>query len=220
MVMMSGGRRSGRNISMKSLMPSEGMCLGTVEASSPWRSVAPGKSRTNGAIAGICRGRAAEALGVTRSAATGVPDWDLPAVRHEAGTSITTMVLQFRACSWWPDTCKPLCRTGRCVAWMMREEALALRRSRGESIASPWRMDHSPRVVQGRVRRESDMPLMTVIITLIVVGILLWLVNTYIPMDGKIKQILNVVAVVGVVLWLLNVFGLFSGLGNVRVGNG
>jgi hypothetical protein len=62
------------------------------------------------------------------------------------------------------------------------------------------------------------MPLMTVLITLIVVGVLLWMVNTYIPMDAKIKRILNVVAVIGVVLWVLNVFGLFSHLGNVRVG--
>jgi hypothetical protein len=62
------------------------------------------------------------------------------------------------------------------------------------------------------------MPLITVLLTLIVVGVLLWLVNTYIPMDGKIKRILNVVAVIGVVLWVLNLFGLFGQLGNVRVG--
>ena len=62
------------------------------------------------------------------------------------------------------------------------------------------------------------MPLMTVLLTLVVVGILLWLVNTYIPMDAKIKQILNVVAVIGVALWVLNAFGLFGQLGNVRVG--
>ena len=64
------------------------------------------------------------------------------------------------------------------------------------------------------------MPLMTVLLTLIVVGVVLWLVNTYIPMDGKIKRILNIVAVVAVVLWVLNVFGLFHNLGNVRVGRG
>jgi hypothetical protein len=52
------------------------------------------------------------------------------------------------------------------------------------------------------------MPLIDVIITLIVVGILLWLINTYIPMDGKIKQILNVVVVICVVIWLLDVFGI------------
>ena len=63
------------------------------------------------------------------------------------------------------------------------------------------------------------MPLMNVFITLIVVGVLLWLVNSYIPMDSKIKQILNIVAVIVVVLWLLNVFGLFHGFGNVRVGS-
>jgi hypothetical protein len=55
------------------------------------------------------------------------------------------------------------------------------------------------------------MPLIDVIVTLIVVGILLWLINTYIPMDGKIKQILNVVVVICVVIWLLHVFGLING---------
>lgn len=62
------------------------------------------------------------------------------------------------------------------------------------------------------------MPLVSVVITLIVVGVLLWLVNTYIPMDAKIKQVLNVVVLVAVVLWLLSAFGLFGHLGNVRVG--
>ena len=57
------------------------------------------------------------------------------------------------------------------------------------------------------------MPLLSVVITLIVVGVLLWLVNSYIPMDGKIKQILNVVVVIAVILWLLRVFGILSGLG-------
>jgi hypothetical protein len=63
------------------------------------------------------------------------------------------------------------------------------------------------------------MPLMNVLLTLIVVGVLLWLVNSYIPMDGKIKRILNVVAVIAVVLWVLNVFGLFGRLGNIQVGS-
>jgi hypothetical protein len=62
------------------------------------------------------------------------------------------------------------------------------------------------------------MPLITVVLTLIVVGILLWLVNAYIPMDAKIKQILNIVVVVAVVLWLLSLFGLFNSMGNIRVG--
>jgi hypothetical protein len=61
------------------------------------------------------------------------------------------------------------------------------------------------------------MPIISVLITLVVVGVLLWLVNTYIPMDGKIKNILNVVVIILVVLWLLSVFGVFSAgsLGNV-----
>ena len=61
------------------------------------------------------------------------------------------------------------------------------------------------------------MSLLTIIVTLIVAGVLLWLVNTYIPMDGKIKKILNIVVVVVVVLWLFNVFGLWGQLRNVHV---
>ena len=60
------------------------------------------------------------------------------------------------------------------------------------------------------------MSLVTIVITLIVVGVLLWLINTYIPMDGKIKKILNIVVVVVVVLWLLNVFGVMGNLRNVH----
>jgi len=50
----------------------------------------------------------------------------------------------------------------------------------------------------------------SLIITLIVIGVLLWLVNTYIPMDGKIKQIINVVVVICVIVWLLSVFGVLG----------
>ena len=60
--------------------------------------------------------------------------------------------------------------------------------------------------------------LLQVILVLIVVGVLLWLVNNYIPMDGKIKNILNVVVVIIVVLWLLQAFGLLGSLGGVHVG--
>jgi hypothetical protein len=62
------------------------------------------------------------------------------------------------------------------------------------------------------------MPLISVIIVLLVVGVLLWLVNTYIPMDGKIKSILNAVVVIAVVIWLLQVFGLLSTLQGITVG--
>ncbi len=61
------------------------------------------------------------------------------------------------------------------------------------------------------------MPLFTILIVLIVAGVLLWLVNTYIPMDRKIKNIFNVVVVVVLIIWLLKVFGLFSYLTNITV---
>lgn len=62
------------------------------------------------------------------------------------------------------------------------------------------------------------MPLINLVIVLIVVGVLLWLVNTYIPMDRKIKSILNAVVVIVVVIWLLQVFGVLGSLGNIRIG--
>lgn len=62
------------------------------------------------------------------------------------------------------------------------------------------------------------MPLITLIVTLIVVGVLLWLVNTYIPMDRKIKSILNAVIVIAVILWLLSAFGILGNLTGIRVG--
>jgi len=60
------------------------------------------------------------------------------------------------------------------------------------------------------------MPLISLVITLIVVGVLLWLVNTYLPMDAKIKNILNIVVIVVVVLWLLSLFVPFGSLYTIR----
>jgi len=60
------------------------------------------------------------------------------------------------------------------------------------------------------------MPLLQVLLILMVVGVLLWLVNSFIPMQGTIKSILNAIVVIAVVVWLLNVFGL---LHNLRVGS-
>ncbi len=62
------------------------------------------------------------------------------------------------------------------------------------------------------------MPLLQLLEVLIVVGVLLWLVNRFIPMQGTIKSILNAVVVIAVVLWLMNVFGLFHSLSRMRVG--
>jgi len=63
------------------------------------------------------------------------------------------------------------------------------------------------------------MPLVTLVITLAVIGVLLWLVNRFIPMQGQIKGILNAVVVIAVVIWLLKVFGLIGYLTQFRVGH-
>lgn len=62
------------------------------------------------------------------------------------------------------------------------------------------------------------MPLLQILMVLIVVGVLLWLVNNFIPMAGSIKSILNAVVVIGVVVWLLNIFGFIHSLSRVRIG--
>lgn len=59
--------------------------------------------------------------------------------------------------------------------------------------------------------------LLNLIITLVVVGVLLWLINSYVPMDSKIKNILNVVVVIVVIVWLLQVFGVLGAIGGVGV---
>ena len=61
------------------------------------------------------------------------------------------------------------------------------------------------------------MSLLNIAIVLIIVGVLLWLVNTYIPMDGKIKKILNIVVVVFVVIWLLRILGVFNSSTNIHL---
>jgi len=63
------------------------------------------------------------------------------------------------------------------------------------------------------------MPLVQIIIVLIVIGVLLWLINNYIPMDGKIRNIINAVVVICVVVWLLQVFGLLGAINGVHVGH-
>jgi len=61
------------------------------------------------------------------------------------------------------------------------------------------------------------MSILTILIVLVVVGLLLWLVNNYIPMDGKIKQIFNIVVVIGIIIWLLKAFGVFGYLGAAHI---
>jgi len=62
------------------------------------------------------------------------------------------------------------------------------------------------------------MPLANLIIVLIVIGVVLWLINTYIPMQATIKKILNAVVVIAVVLWLLRAFGMLGYLERIRIG--
>jgi hypothetical protein len=62
------------------------------------------------------------------------------------------------------------------------------------------------------------MPLIQVVVVLVVVGVVLWLINRFIPMAGSIKSILNAVVVIVVVLWLLSVFGLIGSLSKIHIG--
>jgi hypothetical protein len=63
------------------------------------------------------------------------------------------------------------------------------------------------------------MPLIQLVEALVVVGVLLWLVNRFIPMQGTIKSILNGVVVIALVLWLLNAFGMFHSLSRIHIGS-
>jgi hypothetical protein len=62
------------------------------------------------------------------------------------------------------------------------------------------------------------MPLLQVVITLVFVGIVLWLVNRFIPMQSTIKSILNGVVVIAVVLWIANLYGLLNSLSRIHIG--
>jgi hypothetical protein len=62
------------------------------------------------------------------------------------------------------------------------------------------------------------MSLITLVLILVVVGVVLWLINSFIPMQSTIKKILNVVVVVAVVLWLLSAFGVIGSLNTIRIG--
>jgi len=62
------------------------------------------------------------------------------------------------------------------------------------------------------------MPLIQLVIVLVVVGVVLWVINSYIPMQSTIKKILNVVVIIAVILWLLSAFGLIGNLSTIRIG--
>jgi len=92
-------------------------------------------------------------------------------------------------------------------------EGLRSRRREGRVQTHGRSHDH-----RSETTRRKCMPLVNIVVALIVVGVLLWLVNTYIPMDAKIKNILNIVVVIAVVLWLLSAFGVLGPLSSYRVG--
>lgn len=61
------------------------------------------------------------------------------------------------------------------------------------------------------------MSILTIFIVLIVVGVILYLINVYLPMDGKIKNILNIVAIIFIIIWLLKAFGVLSYLSSATI---
>src|SRR5208283_4239816 len=66
--------------------------------------------------------------------------------------------------------------------------------------------------------RRNTMPLIHLVLVLVVVGVILWVINSYIPMQSTIKKLLNVVVVICVIIWLLTVFGLIGNLSTIRIG--
>jgi hypothetical protein len=67
------------------------------------------------------------------------------------------------------------------------------------------------------IKQGDRMPLINIIITLVVVGVILWVINTYIPMAASVKKILNIVVVLVLVLWLLQAFGVIGSVNSIRV---
>ena len=62
------------------------------------------------------------------------------------------------------------------------------------------------------------MPLIHLVLVLVAVGVVLWVINSYIPMQATVKKILNVVVVIAVIIWLMSVFGLIGNLSTIRIG--
>jgi hypothetical protein len=61
------------------------------------------------------------------------------------------------------------------------------------------------------------MSLLSILIAIIIVGVLLWIINTFIPMDRQIRRIFNLVVMIALVVWLLKAFGLFTYLTNIYI---
>jgi Flp pilus assembly protein TadB len=66
--------------------------------------------------------------------------------------------------------------------------------------------------------RRNTMPLIQLVLVLVGVGVILWVINSYIPMQATIKKILNVVVIIAVIIWLLSIFGVIGNLSTIRIG--
>jgi hypothetical protein len=75
-----------------------------------------------------------------------------------------------------------------------------------------------PVSIDAQHERRNAMPLIQLVIVLVVVGVILWVINSYIPMQATIKKILNVVVIIAVVIWLLSVFGIIGNLSTIHIG--
>jgi len=73
-------------------------------------------------------------------------------------------------------------------------------------------------MVNKEIIKGEDYALIQLVIVLVVVGVVLWVINSYIPMQATIKKILNVVVIIAVIIWLLSVFGLIGNLSTIRIG--
>ena len=62
------------------------------------------------------------------------------------------------------------------------------------------------------------MALIQVVVILVIIGLLLWLLFRFVPMDADIKTVIKIVVILAVVLWLLQIFGVWAALGTIRVG--
>jgi hypothetical protein len=62
------------------------------------------------------------------------------------------------------------------------------------------------------------MSLLSLILALVLIGVLMYLINVYVPMESRIKSILNIVVIVAIVLWLLQAFGLLDSIRGIRIG--
>jgi hypothetical protein len=96
-------------------------------------------------------------------------------------------------------------RCGSFITFLLQTERGAVRGARTEVFGEIY-------------GNENAMPLIQIVVALIAVGVLLWLMNSFIPMAGNIKKLLNWVVIITVVVWLMNVSGMFHYLSGIRVG--